>query len=466
MEAAIGHEMAAEWGERHFGEVDLGDQRLNERAARIAAAMIGRPSASLPQQMADVHQTKASYRFFKNERVSYAGLLQPHWDETRQEAADRAVVLMLQDTTELDYTGHPAAAGLGPIGNGQGQGLLLHNVLAVDPLGAGEVLGVAYSQLALRQPVPEGETRRQSQQRRRESAVWSESVEAVGAAGAGTRLIHVGDRGADVFETYAACRRYGVGYVIRVAQNRRMWPGHAGEEPPQYLLDYARRLPSRGQQIVTVRPAPNRKKRRARLAVSWAPVRVAVPWLNKQGSGEALACWVVRVWEVTPPKGQERIEWVLLTSEPVVTLETAQQVVTWYAKRWLVEEYHKCLKTGCRVEASQLREADRLGALIAMKQVVAAQLLELKLQARRQPDVPATSVVPRQHVEVLAAYRQIPIEALTAYRFWREVARLGGFLGRKSDGEPGWQTLWRGWYELDLMVLGARIARGAAPRCG
>ena len=202
------------------------------------------------------------------------------------------------------------------------------------------------------------------------------------------------------------------------------------------------------------------------MAVSWAPVRVAVPWLHKQGDGEPLACWVVRVWEVAPPKGEDRIEWVLLTSEPVATLETAQQVVTWYAKRWLIEEYHKCLKTGCRVEASQLREADRLGALIAMKQVVAAQLLELKLQARRQPDVPATHVVPRQHVEVLAAYRQIPVEALTAHRFWREVARLGGFLGRKSDGEPGWQTLWRGWHELDLLVLGARLARRAAPRCG
>ena len=466
MEAAISHgEQAQEWADRHFGHVDLGDARLNARVVAVAAKMVQEPSASIPQQMGDAHQAKASYRLFGSPEVTHKKVLEPHWQQTRQQAGERAVVLMLQDTTEMDYTGHRATSGLGPIGNGQGRGFLLHNVLAVDPV-QDEVLGLAYSQLGLRQPAPAGETRRQSQQRRRESAVWSESVEAVGASGTEARWIHVGDRGADVFETYEACRQWGVGYVIRVSQNRGMWPGHEGQEGSTYLVDYARGLPSRGEQTLKVRAAPNRKKRRARLAVSWAPVRVAVPWLKQKGSGEPFRCWVVRVWEVRPPKGQDRIEWVLLTGEPIATRAGAEEVVGWYSKRWLVEEYHKCLKSGCRVEASQLREAARLEGLIAIKQVVAAQLLELKLQARRRPEAPATSVVSAEHVAVLSAYRGLPIEELTTYRFWREVARLGGFLARKSDGEPGWQTVWRGWHQLDLMVLGARVARGEAARCG
>lgn len=467
MDIGISHgQEARAWAKRQFGKVNLGDRRLTGRLVRTAAEMVQEPSASIPQQMGNVHQAKGSYRLFGNAKVSYAKLLKPHWSETRQEASRRATVLLIQDTTELDYTGHVGTSGLGPIGNGQGRGFLQHNTLAVDPSGEGEVLGLAYSQLELREPVPAGEGRRESQQRRRESAVWSESVEAVGSSGTAARWIHVGDRGADTFETYGMCERVGVGYVIRVSQNRRMWAGHGDAGTPGYLLDYARRLPSRGEQTVTVRPARNRKKRRARLAVAWAPVRVAVPWLRKKGDGAPLDCWVLRVWEVNPPKGQEPIEWVLLTDQPIATLETAQEVVGWYAKRWLVEEYHKCLKTGCRVEASQLREADRLEAVIAIKQVVAATLLELKLTARRAPETPATEVVSPEHVQVLSAYRGIPIAALTARRFWREVARLGGFLARKSDGDPGWQTTWRGWHKLDLMVLGARLAQGEAPRCG
>jgi hypothetical protein len=166
----------------------------------------------------------------------------------------------------------------------------------------------------------------------------------------------------------------------------------------------------------------------------------------------------VRVWEVDTPEGVEPIEWMLLTDQPGEDLEGALLVAFWYSCRWLVEEYHKCLKSGCRVEERQLEHADRLEPLVGMLSVVAVRLLQLKHQAKSNPDRPAQEVVPRRYVKTLAAYRK-DSERMTCRRFWREVAKLGGFLGRKADGDPGWLTLWRGWQQLELLTEGYELAR-------
>ena len=178
-------------------------------------------------------------------------------------------------------------------------------------------------------------------------------------------------------------------------------------------------------------------------------------------TGRALRCWAVRVWEAgEPPAGQEAVEWILLTSEPVADLAAAVRVARYYARRWLVEEYHQCLKSGCRVEARQLETAGRLEPLIGMSCAVAARLLQLKTDARLAPDRPAAACVPVGLVETLSALTGVDARELTARRFVREVARLGGFLGRTGDGEPGWRTLWQGWRELELIHRGYRLARG------
>jgi DDE family transposase/transposase Tn5 family protein len=398
--------------------------------------------------------------------VEFDQLLAPHWRRTREKASEREVVLFVQDTTELDFTVHGSTRGLGQIGNGGGRGFKLHNVMALDPSGEGEMLGQAYNYLWNRQSAPKGESRRQSRARWRESLVWSEAIEAVGSGGDSSRWIHVGDRGADVFETFAACEAQQVGYVIRMTYDRRIRTGHEPGGADSHLLGYARGLPSQATYELTIRSRPKRCGRTAQMALSWAPVTVQTPWRTRSGQTEPVRGWVVRAWEIDPPKGEKAIEWVLLTSEPVTTERVAKQVVDWYSLRWLIEEYHKCLKTGCRVESSQLKEAQRLRPLIALALVVATELLELKLAARRRPEEPATDRLSRDHVEMLIACRDLPSEPLTVGAFWREVAKLGGFLGRRSDGEPGWQTIWRGWTRLDLMVVGARIAQKTRARCG
>ena len=171
--------------------------------------------------------------------------------------------------------------------------------------------------------------------------------------------------------------------------------------------------------------------------------------------------WVVHAVEVNPPQGVEAIEWILLTSMPVENFEDAWRIMGYYEKRWLIEEWHKALKTGCRVECRQLKSKKGLERITGLLSVVAVRLLQLKSAARVNPDRLASQVVPFSWIQMLVAARKrlkdVTAKTMTVGQFYRELAKLGGFLGRKSDGEPGWITIWRGWRQLYSLVRGAEI---------
>jgi len=215
------------WAARQFGEVELGDRRRTRRVVRLAEQMARHPAASLPVQTGVWRETKAGYRLFAEEDVNFDALQVQHWAQTRAAAGQRPRTLLIQDTSELDFTHRRTADDLGPIGDGGGRGFLLHSTLAVDPAGVAEVLGLADQKLFLRQPVPVGETRTQRKQRPRESQVWAQRVAAVGSSPPGTRWIHLADRGADDFGFFAACAAANVGFLVRAYQDRRMTAGHA-----------------------------------------------------------------------------------------------------------------------------------------------------------------------------------------------------------------------------------------------
>jgi hypothetical protein len=454
------------WVERQFGDADLGDRRRTRRAVKVAVGMARLPGGSTPAQAGLWKDTKASYRLFDCDEATHSALIEPHVKQTRREANLRPTVLMVQDTSDLSFSGRSTIDGLGPIGNGQGQGFVMHSTLAIDPSGEGEILGLAHQTLLCRDGIHPKETKTQRKRRWRESQMWLQSVAAVGRPASNVQWVHVCDRYADFFEMFDACRTMGVDCVIRLAQDRRCSPGHAAAEPDTHLIQWARSLPACGETILTLRARPKRKARVATLCLAYSEVTLFEPKIGGRGA-PPIHGWVVRVWEPDPPADEEPIEWVLLSTVSVKEVAEAKRIIDWYSCRWLIEEYHKCLKTGCRVEARQLETRQRMEACIGMLAVLAVRLLALKLVARRDPKAAAKPHVSDLHIRVLSAYRnKKPTASITAYEFWREVAKLGGFLARKGDGEPGWQTLWLGWLQLEAMTVGAELYQERIARYG
>jgi Transposase DNA-binding/Transposase Tn5 dimerisation domain len=448
---------SAEWAYHQWGTCDFGDRRLTARAVAMGARIAAAPGVGLPRQMGTWPALVGAYRFLDNAHVTFETLLQPHWDTTRAAAGQVAVALLVQDWTTLDYSAHPKTQGIGPVGSRSQRGMLLHSVLAIEPTQR-QVLGLAYAQVIIRaedRPQPKGSKRHAGA----EGQAWERAVAQIGAAPAGVTWVHVSDRESDIFEYLVACRTAGKHFVVRAFHNRLLPEGETEVAEPHFL-DYVRTWPAdldpaKGY-TVEVDATETHPKRRAAIVVSWRAVTLPPPSYVK---GVApLAVYVVRAWEPNPPAGADAVEWILLTSWPVTGLADACQVVHWYECRWLVEDYHMCLKTGCRVEQAQLDEGLDLQRLLGFLAPVAVRLLQLRQAVRVVPDVPAVTLVDPLTVKLLAAYFHKPAPTWSLKDFWRSVAQLGGYLGRKSDGPPGWRTLWKGWQQLSDWTTGARLS--------
>lgn len=457
------------FGEAHFGEARLGDRRRQRRLVSVAQRLIERPTGTLPRRMNDHAQLTALYRLMDRPAVTHASVLEPHRRRTLAEMARRPLVLLLHDATELDYTSRKSLKHLGQIGGGFGRGYVCHNSLAVTP--RGEVIGLACQILHARREVPAGETPAQKRRHpRRESRLWLRGCEAIGAPpeGSGSRWIDIADRGSDTFEFAAFEARHGRSFVIRSARDRNLCgEDHVGADRVcRKLYAFARDLPDLGERAVRVAARPGKHKaREARVRIAAGPVSLAGSrFVRGQTRGEtSLGLWVVHVKETAAPAGAEPLEWVLLTNVPADTFERACERADWYARRPLIEEYHKGMKTGASVQELQFESEQRLEPMIALLSVVAAALLQLR-QLARNPDAwrtPAREVVPDLYVRVLSAQREgKPRDDLTVEEFCLMLGGLGGHLGRKGDGLPGWLTLWRGWSDLVLMVKGVEALRG------
>jgi hypothetical protein len=457
-----------EWAAATFRRAALGDARRTRRLVAAAAALATTPAAALPTALGDPAALKATYRLLHAEAVPVDALTAPVRAQTLAGARTAPVVLLVQDTTALDYTPHPATAGLGPIGDGRGRGYLLHSVLAVVPAGAAtprRLLGLAHLEPFLRVPAPRrGERCSERRARPRESAVWARAVTAIGAPPPGATWVHVGDRGADIFAFLTAGHAARVDFLVRAVQDRR---ANTADGTATRLLTAARALPPAEERRALALPArPGRPARTADVAVAWAPLTVQPP--ADLRDAQPIPAWVVRVGEPDPPTaGGAPLEWVLLTSVPVADAAVAWARVAWYRDRWLVEEYHACLKTGCRLAASQLRDKEALWRLLGLRAPLAVRLLTLREAARAAPAQPAVAVVPAEVVAVVAAKTGQPAAGMTVRTVWRSIARLGGHQGRTHDGEPGWQTLWRGWLYVQTLLEGVHLARDLLDdRCG
>jgi len=447
-----------EWAQLNFAGCELGDKRRTARLVQVAEEIASHPSASLPNQIERWGDLKAAYRLFDREEVTFEAIARPHWELTKQRAQGRT--LIIGDTTELDFGGRRSIAGLGPTGNGSGQGFLLHNALMVAAESE-EILGIAGQTIHYRKKKSPRKKRLNASQRlkqKRESEVWGTVVDQVGKPPAGASYVHVFDRGGDNFEVYCHLLQQQSAWVIRASKLSRYVLAGAAEEQMQ-LTDYLPQLQKLGEYTLSLRARPGQPARDATIEVRVGQIKIppprhVSPWV-RQLKQPPIAMNVLEVVEVDPPPGVEPIRWILFTSLSVLTFEEAWLSIGYYELRWLVEEYHKALKTGCRAESPQLKTAGRLEAFVGLTSVVAVRLLQLKSLARTNPEVPAQRVVPAVWLKMLKLARKNlhRVHDLTVGQFYREVAKLGGFLGRKSDGEPGWITIWRGWEKLNMYVF-------------
>ena len=469
MEGGFGLARRQAWAASQFATAELGDRRRTRRLVRLAGQMARNSSGSIPQQTGGGADMKAAYRLFDAEGVTHAAVCGPHFKQTREAAGRRPMAFLLEDTTVLDFTHHERCEGLGPICHkARMRGLHQHNVLAVDPV-TRHPLGLLYQRNHRRTPRPAGShgnraARRALPREERESYWWIEAIRALGAPPAGARWVHVGDRGEDLFGVYDEARRQGVDWLIRASQDRCVeTPGGAGR-----LFAYARSLPSRTQRTITVRRKPSGAVEDVTLCVAGGPVTL----LPSRGEAEYRGCepvrgWVVRVWEPSPPKGVEPLEWLLCTSMSCGTRKNLLFAAEGYAFRWMIEEFHKCEKTGCQVEMRRLEHVDRLEPLIGLLSVLAIGLLQLKFVAREHPEAPARSLFDPSMIEAMARYVNQPAAKLTVGQFWGGIGRLGGHPGRKGDGPIGWLRAWRGWQSFQLILLGADLYRiKRRQRCG
>lgn len=468
--------LGASFGESHFGSCSLGDARRTRRLVKTADLIMKHPGGTLPDKLGgDWADLMGLYRLTAAEQVTHQAVIAGHCRRTLERAAARAgVVLLLHDSTELDYTQLLALDDqVGQIGNGGRRGYVCHNTLAVTP--DREVIGLASQILHRRRDVPKGETAaRKRDHPERESLLWPAGCAAAGPIPAGKLWVDISDRGADTFEYLDFAHRQGRRHVTRSAKDRKLaGADHLGaDRVHQTLHAYTRDLPTLGERTLAV-PRQQKGRRNAGRASRTAQVRIAAGLASIQVphfarghcQSELLELWVVHVREIDPPAaaGAEPLEWILLTNVAVRSFADACERIDWYACRPVVEELHKGMKSGCGIEDLQFEHADRLEPVIALLSVIATELLRLR-ELARGPDAdrsPATSVVDPLWVRVLSAwrYRQRPPRAatdLSVREFAMALGRLGGHLGRTGDGFPGWITMWRGWQKLRLMVEGAR----------
>ena len=458
------------WCLDEFADVELQDTRLNVRCSELATQLAEHPGLPLNQACEDWASAKAAYRFFDNDDVTPERILAPHQQRTVERIAAHPRVLAIQDSTSLNYTPHPKTVGLGPIGKKslKQRGFGLHSTLAVLPDGL--PLGLLAQAILSR---PDNEPSHRPEECRlqpiedKESYRWLQAFEqTLALVPAGVEIITVCDREADIYEMFAFAQEKKALLLVRASsdralldvETRKLWPKVTGQ-------------PVIGCLAVKITGNDTRPARETTVSVRFVSVTLKPPWRPNGLKLPPIALNAIFVREEDPPADvEEPIEWMLLTNTPVTSFKEAQQVIGWYCCRWQVEVFHKVLKSGCRVEDCRLQTADRLHNFVTLTSVVAWRLHWTTYTNRCQPDLPCTAVL--TDIEWEALYMRIhnsnhlPNEIPTVRQAVRWIAQLGGFLGRKADGEPGVTAIWRGWQRLQDVAATWEIVKEQAQLVG
>ncbi len=435
-----------------FNGVNFRDERLNKRYIKVVEEIKDNPGLSFPKQMNRWADLKGLYRFFANERVTYEEILSSHITNTAERCFEEEVVLVVQDTTYLNYSHHSKVKGMGYIGVKENLiGMLVHSAYATAGCDK-RPLGLIHQEVIVREKkVNKGETKEERLSRKKESEKWKEGLTATHKLLSGhKKVIQVCDREADIYFFIKKIQELGQGFVIRCANKHRS----TGEGN---IFEEIKKAISIGFTNIEIQRNGNRKKRIATVEIKSCKVNIKAPKIINR-KGEDLPINVIIVEEKNSPNSKEKLFWILLTSENIDTNEDCLEAVKYYQCRWLIEDFHKGLKTGCKIEDRQLQSKEKLMKLLGMFSIITYQLLQLRYQAKSSDNVGGEIILNPIQIEILKD--KFPKEGcnLTSNNVLLLIARLGGFIGRKSDKSPGWLTLMRGMYDLLLMEQGFVLA--------
>lgn len=454
------------------GELERGafpDERLGKRLGLVLDQLADATAESIPFACQDWASTKAAYRFFANDRVTEEDILAGHFRATRERFAGvSGTMLVLHDTTQLSY--RRENIGLlhrpkhGPSDRWRKQnplcGISMHSSLVVTP--AGLPLGLTAAKFWTRQefkgtnalkrkinptrvPIEEKESRR-----------WLLNLQHANALlGEPGRCVHIGDRESDIYELFCAARDGGSHFLVRSCANRR-----AGDGTTRLEAEMAE-VRVKGTHRIAVRDRHGNETH-ATLALRYRRVRLLPP-VAKQKEYPPIEVTVIYAQERGIPKDRERIDWKLLTDLPVGSAANAIEKLRWYALRWKIEVFHKILKSGCRVEESRLRTAERLVRMVAVCCILSWRIFWMTMINRAQPEAPATLAFTEPELNVLDNLFPSTPPSMADHAsiglYITRIARLGGYLARARDPAPGNIVLWRGLYRLNDLTLGFDLGR-------
>ena len=451
------------WATHELRYVQLGDARLNKRLMKMVEDLSAQPESSVPQACGDWASTKGAYEFWKNGKVEPDDIIWAHQQSTVERLCGHDTVINIQDTTDLNFTHHPKKQGMGHLDHPATKGLKVHSCLAVSEQGVPQ--GFIHQQVWTRDPKTVGKKhrRRKLKTKDKESQRWLDTLSASeDAIESHKQVITVADREADIYDLFALPRREGSHLLIRMAYNRRV------EHEARYLWEAVRQSPVLGEVTVEIGRRGDQPPRKATLTIRIASLSIRPP-ANRpdRASLPLIPVHMVLAEEDAPLPGVKPVCWLLLATFPVETFQDAIRCVKYYSYRWLIERYHFVLKSGCGMEKLQLETADRIHRALATYCIVAWRLLWLTYESRYNPDSPCDRVLKTYEWQSLYCYSHKtptpPSTPPSLHEAVAQIAKLGGFLARKSDGEPGVKTIWRGLRRLHDISQGWQLSHATHP---
>jgi hypothetical protein len=464
-----------DWILEELAGAEFGDERLKKRMQLLLDRCACAPDASIKSACKGAAEVVGAYRFLNNKQVDVPSILKPHRDATLERVKACSRVLLVQDTTELDYSTKTKLQGKGPLSYENRTGFFAHNQLVITPERL--TLGVWNTDIYARDVAEQGKSKKRKQRafEDKESYRWLEGYRSgceLAQKAPGVQVIVCGDRESDVYEVFEDWHRRReakepaiADWLIRCKENRRLQPTGQGQEDDDGTLirtirDKLEASPTMGTITIHVKKKiqcknkrKNRKKtlrsaRNAVLDIHYAPIAPRPPYRRERKLAE-VSFYAVMAREVDPPEGEDPIEWILLTSMPVKDYQSAVDIVALYSDRWEIEVFHRTLKTGCRVEELQLKNDEPTKNAVALFMIVAWRVLYVMKLGRECPELPCDAVFEADEwqafwVIVHDGRQDALVNKPSLGEFVRKVAEYGGFLGRKHDGHPGPQAIWQG----------------------